>query len=80
MGVPIRDLVEVKISCRETNIRLCIDPNRQWVPVGDEDPLADIKLAALHNQRILDVLLADVQLPILLVTDKLIAILELDQV
>ena len=80
MRVSITNLVEIEICSWESNVRLRVDPNCQRVPVGDEDPLPDVELAALHNQRVLDILLADVQLTFTLVADQLIAVFELDQV
>ena len=73
VGVPVRDLIEVEVGRREANIGLCVDPDRQRIPVGDKDPLADVELTALDEQRVLDVLLADVRLPLRLITDRLLA-------
>ena len=80
MRISITNLVEIEICGWKSNVGLRVDPNRKRVPVGDEDPLPDVKLAALHNQRILDILLADVQLTFTLVANQLIAVFELDQV
>ena len=73
VGVPVRDLIEVEVGRREANIGLCVDPDRQRVPISHKDPLADVELAALHEQRVLDVLLADVRLALRLITDRLLA-------
>jgi len=60
MGIPVGDLVEIEISCWETNIWLSVAPDGQRVPVSDQDPLSDIELTTLHDHGILDILLADV--------------------
>ena len=80
MGVSVGNLVEVEVGGREADVGLGVDPDGERVPVSDEDPLADVELATLHDQRILDILLANVQLPVLLVADQLIAVFELYQV
>ena len=80
MGVSIRDLIEIKISGREPNVWLCINPDGKRVPVSDQHPLTDIELSFLYYQSILYVFLADVQLTISLVANGLVSVLESDHV
>ena len=80
MCVEICNLVEVKVGRREPNVRLAVNPDRQRVPVRHQDPLADVKLATLHDQCVLNVLLSDVKLSILLVADGLRGVFVLDHV
>lgn len=65
--VAIVDFTEIEVSGRESDIGLCIDPDRQRVPVCDEDPLSDVKLSALHDHCVLDILLPDVKLAVYLI-------------
>ena len=43
----------------ESDVTLLIAPYCEGVPVGNEDPLPDIKLALFHYKRVLDALLND---------------------
>ena len=60
MRISIVDLVKVEVRSWESDVWLCIAPYCQGIPVSDEDPLTNVKLPALHNQCILNVLLADI--------------------
>ena len=58
VSVPVRNLVHIEVSCREADVGFGVNPNCQRVPIGDQDPLPDIKLAALHDKRTLNILLS----------------------
>ena len=44
MGVFVRDFTVLIVLRREANVAFLIEPDGQGVPVGDEDPLSDVKL------------------------------------
>ena len=48
MSIAIGDLIEVKISGRESDVGFSITPYGEWVPICDKHPLPDVKLSALH--------------------------------
>lgn len=60
VGKLIVQLVWVVVLAREPQVVLGVEPNLELgFPVGDDDPLADVELPALDNERRLDVLLGN---------------------
>ena len=41
----------------EAQVAFPVEPNTQWVPTCDHDPLSDIELLIKDDKRVLDVLL-----------------------
>ena len=48
MGVSVRNFVEIEIGGWESNVWLRVDPNCERVPIGDQYPLSNVKLATFH--------------------------------
>mmetsp|Transcript_24684 Transcript_24684/g.85892 ORF Transcript_24684/g.85892 Transcript_24684/m.85892 type:complete len:632 (-) Transcript_24684:654-2549(-) len=53
----VGQVVEVKVHGAEAQVAVVVEPHRQRVPAGHDDPLPDVELAALDHQRPLHVLL-----------------------
>ena len=54
------EVVERELLGAEAQVAVLVEPERQRVPVGDDEPLTDVELGAVDEQRTLDVLLHDV--------------------
>ena len=63
-------LLNVVVDGRESDVALPVDPYGQGVPIGDEHPLANVKLLTEYQHRVLDVLLHD-PLPRIYLSDVL---------
>ena len=52
----VRNL-KFKVVWLRPQVRWLVHPDHEWVPVGDENPLANVKLGVVDQKRPLDVLL-----------------------
>ncbi len=59
MDEAIGDVVRVVVAGWETEVGLLVKPDCQGVPIGHEDPLADVVFTFLDNLGVLDILLGD---------------------
>lgn len=50
-------LMAFKVVWLRPQVRWLVHPDHEWVPVGDENPLANVKLGVVDQKRPLDVLL-----------------------
>lgn len=50
---------QIEMFGAETQITIFEDPDRQWIPIGDEKPLTNVELRVVNQQRAFDVLLND---------------------
>lgn len=60
MRVSVVKVLEGEVARWKPDVWLRVQPDGQWVPGSNENPLADVELAVLNNQGVLDVLLTDV--------------------
>lgn len=68
MDESISDVVDVVVTGRESEVRLLINPHSQGIPICHKNPLSDVKLSTLNNQRVLHVFLSN-KLRFLLLTE-----------
>lgn len=59
MDMPVVNVVKGELISTETDIALIVEPNLRRTVVLDKNPLPDVKLFSLHQQRVLNVLLDD---------------------
>jgi deoxyhypusine synthase len=59
MDMPVVNVVQGELISTETDIALIVEPYLRRTVVLDKNPLSDVKLFSLHQQRVLNVLLDD---------------------